>query len=453
MITRTAEIKELQKLYEEEGSQVVLLYGSSCSGEAQLIGEFCGDKEMFYYHARNASEDKQLQMLAEEIRAEYRVEIEEPTFDACFSQLVSKTGAKLVVVLKDFLAMARRSETFWKSLFRLKDGKLGGGNVLILLHTSSLSWVRKEMDEVLGRNLKKIDLGMGLFDLSFLDLVRTFPGYSVSESVQTYGIIGGVPAYLERWDGKRSVKKNVCSLILDPLGIFHEEAERVIKEELRELSVYDTILAAMARGHEKLNDLYEATGFSRAKISVYLKNLAAFDIVEKIVSFDTGGWEHTKKGVYRIKHHLIDFWFHFIYPHMSDLDRMRPEDFFDVYVEPKLDAYLRRYFVDVCKEYLLLLNRVGKVPIHIDKIGTWIGKKGTIDVVGRDATRDCVVCLTNWDAPEMEYARYEQLLSDLDAARIRAKRIYLFSARSFAKELKELEQQSDMVELVDMTEL
>ncbi len=454
MISRSMEVKQLQKLYESEGNQIALIYGSSRSQKEDLIQEFAGDKEVFYYHARNASDKKQRELLVKEITEEYREHPKDDSYESCFTMLKSRGERKLVIVFEDFLAMAKRCEDFWNALFHLKDGTLHNGSVMILLSADSITWVRKDMEEALGRKTRKIDEVIFLEDLSFLDIVRSLPGYTVAESVRTYGIIGGVPAYLERWDGKKSIKDNVCDLILNPLGIFHDEAQNYIKEELRELAVYDTILAAMAEGDEKLNDLYVATGYSRAKISVYLKNLAAFDVVEKIVSFESGGWEHTKKGVYRIKHHLIDFWFHFVYPHLSDLDRMRPGDFFDAYIEPKLDKYLRRYFVDVCREYLMLLNRVGKLPIHIDKMGTWIGKKGTIDVVGRDATRDCVVCLTNWDEPEMGYERYTQLLLDLQTARIRTKMIYLFSATAFADELKELEKKEDSsVVLVDMTEL
>ena len=86
-----------------------------------------------------------------------------------------------------------------------------------------------------------------------------------------------------------------------PHGYLFAEAERYIGSELRELSVYDTILASIASGHEKLNDLFLDTGYSRAKISVYMKNLAAFDVIEKVVSFETGGWDHAKKGVYHIQ--------------------------------------------------------------------------------------------------------------------------------------------------------
>ena len=49
------------------------------------------------------------------------------------------------------------------------------------------------------------------------------------------------------------------------------------------------------------------------------ENLSHFDIVEKVQSFQTGGWENAKKGVYQIKDTFINFWFKFVFPHMSDL--------------------------------------------------------------------------------------------------------------------------------------
>ena len=114
-----------------------------------------------------------------------------------------------------------------------------------------------------------------------------------------------------------------------------------------------------------------------------MKNLAAFDIIQKVVSFETGGWENTKKGVYRIRDNYVNFWFHFIYPHLSDLYMIRPEEFYDRNIAPGLDAYLSRYFVEVCMEYLGLLGVVGKLPLKIARMGTWVGKEGNIDIIAQ----------------------------------------------------------------------
>ena len=57
-----------------------------------------------------------------------------------------------------------------------------------------------------------------------------------------------------------------------------------------------SILAALAAGKYKLNDIYAQTGFSRAKISVYIKNLIELDVVEKVFSFDALESRGYRKG-------------------------------------------------------------------------------------------------------------------------------------------------------------
>ena len=195
------------------------------------------------------------------------------------------------------------------------------------------------------------------------------------------------------------------------------------------------------------------TGYSRAKISVYMKNLAAFDVVEKVVSFETGGWDNSKKGVYHIRNHFVNFWFTFIYPHLSDLYVMSAEAFYETYIEKELDTYLQQYFVSVCTEYLQLLNHVGQVPIKLVKMGTWVGKEGSIDIIGQNAQRENVVGICSWTEDEFSYGRYEKLLVQMNKAKISANVIYLFSAKKFDAEIEKLAAEHAEIVLVDMTEL
>ena len=454
MIKRTNEIKQLLKLYEEGHNRIAFVYGAPQSEKEELIRQFLPGKKYFYYCARNASVEEQLAWLSGEVEKQYQIKLQKHSYDECFTRIKSGDSSKLVVVIDEFDRIAKKDPSFFQSIVALKNRKLYPGPVFIILLSSSLTWSRRDMEKTLGEDLNAVDTTIFLEELSFLDIVRTFPNYSVKESVQLYGIIGGVPAYLNRWDESKPVKENVCNLILSQRGALHTEAEDYVASELRELSVYDTILSAMAQGNEKLNDLYRRTGYSRAKISVYLKNLASFDIVAKVNSFETGGWDNAKKGVYRISHHLVDFWFTFVYPHLSESVTMAPEAFYDTYITPGLDVYLRPYFVGVCREYLSLMNMVGKVPIKIERMGTWVGKEGTIDIIGQDHVRENVVGICNWADEELSFARYTKLIEDMKSARIHAKTIYLFSARSFDIKLKALEHQSkSAVTLVDMNEL
>ncbi len=233
----------------------------------------------------------------------------------------------------------------------------------------------------------------------------------------------------------------------------YNAAVELIGGQLRELSVYETILAYIAGGYDKLNDLYLKTGFSRAKISVYMKNLSAFDIIQKVVSFETGGWENTKKGIYRIRDNYVNFWFHFIYPHLSDLYMMGTEEFYDAYIAPGLDTYLNRYFTEVCMEYLGLLGVVGKLPLKIAKMGTWVGKEGNIDIIAQNEIRQNMVGLCNWDRPELTMSMCEELFANMKKAKIGAEYYFLFSARGFDAAVTEMAEQDKRFILVDMNEL
>ncbi|SHI47400.1 ATP-binding protein [Pseudobutyrivibrio xylanivorans] len=453
MVTRTNELKKLDAIYQSNTNNLVLMYGRTGSAKEALLDSFTTGKSYFYYRSRQCSDAKQLFYLDKQMRETYNFLKASQSFEESFKNFRSKDGSKLVVIIDEAQFAIRKNTELFYSLCSLKNRKLYPGKVMIIVVSSSIVWAENTFPEVVGSLKSSVDETIKLENLSFLDVVRAFPSYSVAQCVSTYGIIGGVADYVERWDGRKNIKANVCEHILSPTGFLYKEAEGYISSELRELSCYNTILGSIASGNEKLNDLFEDTGYSRAKISVYMKNLAAFDVVDKVVSFETGGWDNTKKGVYRIVDPYINFWFTFVYPHLSELISRTPESFYNEFIYPYLDRYLQTYFIDVCREYLHLLNVVDQLPIKLVKIGTWVGKEGNIDVIGQSSNRENVVGICNWAEKQMSYKRYEELLESMKKARITANTIYLFSATKFDDKLIELSKENKSVVLVDMTEL
>ncbi len=452
-MTHTNELKKLEAIFQTAESNIVLLYGRLGSAKENLLDEFTKGKSYFYYRSRQCSDEKQLNYMRDQIASSYNTRISGESYEDCFKAFRSKDGSKLVVIIDEAQFAIKKTNNLLETLVSLKNNKIYPGKVMVIISSSSIVWSTNAFQDLLTNTKLSVDETVKLENLSFLDVVRAFPSYTVAQCVSTYGIIGGVSEYLDRWDSKKTIKANVCENILSPNGFLYSAAEGYISSELRELSCYNTILGSIASGNEKLNDLFEDTGYSRAKISVYMKNLSAFDIVDKVVSFETGGWDNTKKGIYRIVDPYINFWFTFIYPHLSELISFTPERFYDTFIAPKLDEYLEGYFVDVCREYLHLLNIVGQLPIKLTKIGTWLGKEGTIDVIGQSSNRENVVGICNWTQKTMEFDTYEKLLESMKLARIIANTIYLFSATKFDSKLIELSKDNKSVVLVDMTEL
>ena len=290
MKAKYTDLEKLQGLFKKTGNQLIVLYGRKGCQKEQLIREFCAGKKYFYYRCRQASAQSQLEMMGKEIETAFNITLSKYSYEEYFKRIKSGDPTKLVVVIDEAQYVVKKDQTFIDAVKALRKHKLYPGPVIIILATSSTVWATQEAPEHFKDSMK-------IESLNFLEVVRAFPNLPVSETVKVYGTLGGVPQYLNEWDQNKSYKENVCRLILSPYGRLFNEAESVISAELRELSVYSTILAAIAQGKNKLNDLFHETGFSRAKISVYMKNLAHFDIVEKLVSFETGGWENTKKGV------------------------------------------------------------------------------------------------------------------------------------------------------------
>ncbi|MCM1282433.1 MAG: ATP-binding protein [Muribaculaceae bacterium] len=453
MVAKTADINRLEEYYGEKGNSILVLYGRrGCKKEA-LIREFSRDKKLFYYRCREVSPEDQLRMMGEEISRQFDVKLQKYAYDEFFNRIRSGDASRLLVVIDEVQYVMKRDPAFFESILKLRAKRLYPGPVMIVLASSSIVWVEQDLKELAGEGAKKISDYIKIEDMNFLSVVRRFSSLPVSECVKIYGAIGGVPGYMELWDAKASFKENICSLVLTERGGLFDAAQELISSELRELSVYNTILSAIARGHNKLNDLFLTTGFSRAKISVYMKNLSHFDIVEKVESFQTGGWDNAKKGVYQIKDTYVNFWYKFVFPHLSDLYLLSASAFYDKYIAGELDEYLNRYFRNVCMEYLLLLDQLGRVPFPIHKIGTWVGKTGNLDIIAQSSDRQNIIGFCNWEKPMMTMDMCEEMALAMDQAKIKSEHFYLFSAKAFEPALVEYVKRDDRFELIDMNEL
>ena len=453
MDIKSSDLKKLQEQFDKSGNGLLVLYGRTGCQKEKLIRKFIADKKFFYYRCRQASADEQRKMMGREIERAFDVKLIKNTYDEYFNKVKSGGPEKLVIVIDEAQYALKKDETLKESLLKLKSKKLYPGPVLIVLCSSSIVWVEQDLEALFENDAKKIDEYIKMEDLNFLEVVRNFEALQVRDIIRIYGVLGGVPDYLDKWDVNSSFKDNICRIILSDDGPLFDEAQRVISNELRELSVYNTILATIARGQNKLNDLFHETGFSRAKISVYMKNLNHFDIVEKLVSFETGGWENAKKGVYQIKDTFVNFWFKFVYPHLTDLYLMSSEEFYDTYISNELDDYLNRYFRNVCMEYLLILDQMNRLPFHVHKTGTWVGKTGSIDIIAQSTDRRNIIGFCNWNQPQLTMEMCEEMATAMEKARLNSEHYYLFSATAFEPALEQYVTRDPRFILINMNEL
>ncbi|MCM1127940.1 MAG: ATP-binding protein [Lachnospiraceae bacterium] len=432
VLGRASELKYLNAYYDREGSRIVVVYGEKNVGKTALLDQFVQDKPYSYYRARSASEREQRYLWGAELGRGGSRAAKYPSFTEIFTNLSGETSEKKVIIIDEFQYIVKSGGEFIKELTAYVSAN---ANIMVILCSSSIGFVENSLITRIGEAAHDLSGFLKIRELGFEGIMEYFHGFSMEQCIEVYAVLGGMPGLWAHFDDKLSIRQNICRHILDPNSFLLHEGQRIVEEELRETAVYNTILSAIAAGKHKLNDLFLHTGFSRAKISVYLKNLMELELVEKVFSYDTEGKANTQKGIYRITNHFVHFYFTFLYPNLSSLETLPADKFYGEYIAPALKGYVAEYFKTVCKQQIEKWSKWKRLPIEVDRIGEWVGKFGNIDLIAQDEEGRTLIGICNWDKPMMRYDDYEWLLFCAEKAKIHADYIYLFSVGRFEEKL------------------
>lgn len=432
---RGKELQYLQKFYEKDGSQFVVLYGRRGVGKTRLLREFTKNIPFFYFACRDASEREQQYQWGKELAGAGTVTEEFPAWQELFTGSLQSESLKQVFVLDEFQYLMKNGSGFMDELTAFVEGLAGTRELLIILLSSSISWVENDMVKKMGRAAHKLSGLLKVRPLGFFEMREAFPGFSSEQAFGLYSVLGGNPGLWRYMSSDKSLRENISETILSSTGALSGEYRRILSEELRELSVYQTILSALAGGRQKLNDIYEYTGFSRAKISVYLKNLMELELIEKVFSYDTEGWEHVQKGVYRIRDHFLHFAFTYLYPNASRLEQLPAAVFYEKEIKPTFRRFMSAAFKEICREYVQREAGEGELPFTVSSMGEWAGKAGDIDVIAQSEDGETLLAVCMCEQEKFSYADYEWLLFLAGQAKLRTDHIWLFTDKGFEERL------------------
>ncbi|MBE5866686.1 MAG: AAA family ATPase [Lachnospiraceae bacterium] len=332
---RETELNYLNQHYESHGSRILVVYGQKGVGKTTLLQKFSKGKPCAYYIARSCSDREQRFQWGQEFLPANRDDKDGlfPEYEEIFASMtysVAEEG-KCVLIVDEFHHLIKGEATFFNRLIQYVQACQRPH--FVILCSSAAGWVENNMVSKIGSAATAISGFMKIRDLNVRQMQEIFNDYSEDDCIQLYSILGGVPGLWKRTDSRLSAKNNIIWNILNPYSAIYGEMSGCLLEDLRETAVYNTILSSMANGSIKLNDMYRHTGFSRAKISVYLKNLMEIDLVEKIGA-----------GMYRISKPYVRFYFRFIYSNQSRLEKLTPEQFYLEVVEDAFPGFVREAY-------------------------------------------------------------------------------------------------------------
>lgn len=430
--------KYLEGLYSSGGNRIIILYGQKYSGKKSLIEAFTKDKPSVSYSAAKCEDRQQRRIMG----SRFSTESEYPEYRDIFLKMTEKSeNGRLVISVFDFEFLIRTDSSFLQSLVDYASSGVVDVSLMVLLVSGSVGFVENELVKKAGSLALSFAGFLKIADCPFSDVREFFPEMSPEDRIGIYALLGGRIGLFPFFDREKALRKNIESVILDSRGALRNEAELRLSRHLRETAVYSSILMSVATGDQKLNDIYKTTGFSRAKISVYLENLTALEAAEKVFSEETKGMDNAKKGIYAVSDPLLLFWYRYVFPHLSELAGMKPEEFYDAYIAEDFDAFCERAFRDAVSQYALDSS---DIPHSSGRFGIWEGKKGRIDLLSENEDGNWTVGLCSWEKPVMDGKQYEVFLSAVKSAKVQVSHTVLAAREGFSPALTALGRRDDV---------
>ena len=139
------------------------------------------------------------------------------------------------------------------------------------------------------------------------------------ELVSMYALWGGMPRYWELAEPfGRDLEAAVDSLVLDPAGPLHEEADRLLLEETPPVAALRPLLDTIGTGAHRVSEIAGRLERPASSLSRPLASLVEMHFVRRETPFGSNP-KSGKRSLYRIADPFLRLWFRVVAPHRAAL--------------------------------------------------------------------------------------------------------------------------------------
>lgn len=478
-IGRETELQFLEDRYAQKKGELIVLYGRRRVGKTETLRKFCEGKPHIFFSCRECTDRMQLRSFSNKLMKE---DIPAKRYMSEFADWETALRAildlpygdrKKLLVIDEFPYMCKGNGSIPSILQNLWDDVLKDSNIMLILCGSSMSFIEKDL---LSEKNPLYGRATGIYkmkEMDFYDSVKFFPDYSDVDKVLAYSVLGGIPHYLRQFDPNLPLAENIKRNILTKGCALYSEVEFLLRQELRETPLYNSLIEAIALGSTKLNEISQKSLVEdTSKTSIYLRNLIELGIIEREFSVDAGTKEkaNSSRGLYRLTDNFFRFWYAFVFTNNTDLEAGDVDGVYQYVIQPQLNEFASFTFEDICREYLRCRQRANALPFRYSKLGRWFGKTtvrndSTADEVRIAETEIDVVAVSSkmteyligeckFKGVPFRYSEYLDTTAKLLPQQKHAEFYYaLFSQSSFDKNILDEAAKNDHIFLYDLQQV
>ena len=166
--------------------------------------------------------------------------------------------------------------TRWRKLREWQKSRL-----YFILCGSSMSFMEYQVlgyeSPLYGRRTAQLKIQA----LNYREITAFHPELEAADQALLYGVTGGIPHYINKLEVEDNLDDAILENLFNTSSYLFEEPENLLKQELREPAVYNSVIAAIAGGASRVNEISTKAGLESGTCIKYLKVLLDLGIVKK----------------------------------------------------------------------------------------------------------------------------------------------------------------------------
>jgi AAA+ ATPase superfamily predicted ATPase len=339
------------------------------------------------------------------------------------------------VVFDEYPYFAQSEKSISSVLQQYIDHKFQKMDIMLILCGSSMSFMENQVmgnkSPLYGRRTCQYRL----LPFDFKTSMEFHNRFDQREQAVAYAITGGIPKYLLQVNDSKSLRENIIRNFFSPDSLLFEEPGNLLKQELREPAVYNSIITAIAKGSSKMNEIATKSHMTTSACSNYLSSLITLGIVRK--ELPVLAKENARNTIYRLNDGMFRFWYKFVYENISEISLYQGEAVY-AEIEPEISGFMGEVFEDICNQWMWQESFAGRLPFRFKDCGRWWGTnplrrvETEIDLLAHSKDKtEAIFCECKWTNDKVSEGVIGALIDKSDMFGFDKKHYFLFSKNGY----------------------
>jgi len=396
---RETELKFLEEHYKTKTAELIVIYGRRRVGKTEFTIQFSKNKPHIYFLADQRPETELIQELKQQmslyLQNESFAKLAIHDWIELFNEFTKwNKSTHTIIIIDEFPVLIEINHAVPSIFQKIWDQNLKDTPTMLILLGSSIAMMETEVLNYKSPLYGRRTAQWKLTPLKMHHLKQFFPHYNLETLIHVYACLGGVPAYIKKFNPQNSFWQNVQQKILTKGEFLYEEAEFLLREELREPRNYNIILKAIAQEAQTYGEILNKTSIDKSMLSKYASVLEDLGFIKRTQPIGT--IPKPRKRQYSIADNYLNFWFKYVFPNKTELEAGNSETVLNK-IKQNYNTHLGHIFEQVTTEFLTEMKTNHKLTFTFTSIGKWWFKNTEIDLIALDEEKQTATFIeTKW---------------------------------------------------------